>query len=60
MPRDETSHNAEFDEESSRLAEGLKTCQTVVNNYRAMMSANPVSVREPGNAQEAGDEPGGV
>jgi hypothetical protein len=28
----------EFEQESLRLNEGLKSCRTVVDNYRAMMS----------------------
>ena len=30
-------HESDFERESSRLNEGLKSCRAVVNNYRAMM-----------------------
>lgn len=46
MPRDDTPHNAEFEQESSRLAEGLKNCRTVVKNYRAMMANEPLIAPE--------------
>ena len=55
MPRDDTSHNAEFDAESSRLAEGLKNCRTVVKNYRAMIGNTPLIAGEPDPAGEADD-----
>lgn len=31
---------SDFERESSRLNEGLKSCRAVVNNYRAMMSGD--------------------
>lgn len=31
----------DFERESSRLNEGLKTCRTVVDNYRAMIAGEP-------------------
>jgi hypothetical protein len=30
----------DFERESSRLHEGLRSCRAVVNNYRAMMSGD--------------------
>ena len=30
----------DFERESSRLSEGLKTCRSVVDNYRAMMAGD--------------------
>ena len=30
----------EFERESSRLNEGLKTCRTVMDNYRAMIAGD--------------------
>jgi len=32
--------DSDFDRESTRLNEGLKSCRAVVNNYRAMMSGD--------------------
>ena len=31
---------SDFERESSRLNEGLRSCRAVVNNYRAMMSGD--------------------
>jgi hypothetical protein len=31
---------SDFERESSRLSEGLKSCRSVVNNYRAMMTGD--------------------
>jgi hypothetical protein len=31
----------DFDDESSRLNEGLKNCRSVVNDYRAMLAGDP-------------------
>jgi hypothetical protein len=52
VPRDDTAHNSEFEQESSRLAEGLKNCRTVVKNYRAMMANEPLIALEQGPAEE--------
>jgi hypothetical protein len=38
------SHNPrenDFERESSRLNEGLKTCRAVIDNYRAMIAGDP-------------------
>ena len=58
MSRNDVPHEAGFDEESSRLAEGLKNCRTVVKNYRAMIANAPLIASEPdpaGEADEAAD-----
>lgn len=41
-------HDADFEEASSRLVEGLKSCHSVVKNYRAMISgeSGPAMDRE--------------
>lgn len=41
-----------FELESSRLNEGLKSCRTVVNNYRAMMLGDQAN----DNATEQGND----
>lgn len=33
--------NRDFEETNSKLAQGLKTCRTVVDNYRALLSSPP-------------------
>jgi hypothetical protein len=30
-----------FEETNSKLAKGLKSCRTVLNNYRALLSSEP-------------------
>lgn len=36
----EETREGDFERESSRLSEGLKSCRAVMENYRAMMSAD--------------------
>ena len=55
MSRNDVPHEAGFDEESSRLAEGLKNCRTVVKNYRAMIANAPLIASEPDPTGEADD-----
>ena len=56
MPRDDAPHDAEFEQESSRLAAGLKNCRTVVKNYRAMMANEPLIARETAEGTDEPDE----
>ena len=35
------SRDADFEEANSQLLAGLKSCRSVVENYRAMLSAEP-------------------
>ncbi len=42
MPAREDSPNAKFEEVSSNLSEGLKTCRTVVRSYRTLLVGNPL------------------
>ena len=35
----ETPRGAEFDAESSRLTDGLKSCRTVLESYRGLLGA---------------------
>jgi hypothetical protein len=40
VPAREDSQNAEFEEISSSLIEGLKTCRAVVRSYRTLLVGN--------------------
>ena len=40
MPNEQRPSDAELDELSAKLNEGLKTCRSMVENYRAMLSGN--------------------
>ena len=52
MPNEQRPSDAELDELSAKLNEGLKTCRSMVENYRAMLSGNEsVPANDP---QEAG------
>ena len=37
MPNEQRPRDAELDELSAKLNEGLKTCRSVIENYRAML-----------------------
>jgi hypothetical protein len=37
MPNELRPHDAYIEEVSARLNEGLKTCRTMIDNYRAML-----------------------
>jgi hypothetical protein len=39
VPSEDHGRQANVDELSSQLSEGLKTCRTMVANYRAMLGA---------------------
>ena len=47
------SRGATFKDEKSRLEDGLKSCQNVVENYRAMLKAE-VEEDAPAEAKPAG------
>lgn len=47
-PRD-----ADYEEANSQLSAGLKSCRSVVENYRAMLSAEPNAPNADGNAGDA-------
>ena len=53
MSTDDIPHETGFDEESSRLAEGLKNCRTVVKNYHAMIANAPLIANDTDPAEEA-------
>jgi len=55
VSKNDVPHEAGFDEESSRLAEGLKNCRSVVKNYRAMIANPPLIAREPDLTGQAND-----
>ena len=40
MSQPESSQEQDFEKESARLNEALKTCRAVVENYRTMMHAD--------------------
>ena len=47
-------HDADYEEANSQLAAGLKSCRSVVENYRAMLSAEqdePDGDGRPGEAE---------
>ena len=46
MPAREDSQRAEFDEASSNLSEGLKTCRAVVRSYRTLLVGDEVPTTE--------------
>jgi hypothetical protein len=47
----ENVREGDFERESSRLNEGLKSCRAVLNNYRAMMSGD----HDPANDEDGSD-----
>ena len=40
MPNEQRPSDAELDELSAKLNEGLKTCRSMVENYRAMLGGD--------------------
>jgi hypothetical protein len=40
MPNEQRPSDAELDELSARLNDGLKTCRSMVENYRAMLGGD--------------------
>ena len=50
--------NRDFEETNSKLAQGLKTCRTVVNTYRALLSSATDEGWSDENAGENGNEDG--
>ena len=39
----ETPPDSDIEQASARLNEGLKSCRTVIDNYRAMLSGEPAA-----------------
>lgn len=50
--------NRDFEETNSKLAEGLKTCRTVVSTYRALLSSAPNEDLPDENGGEKGENGG--
>jgi hypothetical protein len=48
-----TPRDADANEISSRLIAGLKSCKSVVENYRAMLSGNEIEEASNSNAPES-------
>lgn len=46
-----------FEEANSKLAAGLKSCRTVVSNYRSLLLQNPAHEGTSGDAVHDGDIP---
>lgn len=45
--------DADYEKANSQLSAGLKSCRSVVENYRAMLSAEPNAPNADGNAGDA-------
>jgi hypothetical protein len=45
----EEARESDFERESSRLSEGLKSCRAVMDNYRAMMTGDAQSDDDEGS-----------
>ena len=63
MPDDDPPHDAEIDEVSARLNDALKSCRSVVANYKALLApdqnrAKPAGSGMPDSAEDgtAADE----
>lgn len=41
MPKEQRPSDAELDELNTRLNQGLEMCRSVIENYRAMLGAEP-------------------
>jgi hypothetical protein len=55
MPNEQRPGDAELDELSAKLNEGLKTCRSMVENYRAMLVGDqsvPANDREESGASD--------
>ena len=57
MPGMKDPHDADFKEASSQLAAGIKSCRSVVENYRAMLSGETDEGQTVG-PEDSGDAPG--
>ena len=47
MSPEDNPLDADFDEASAQLSEGLKTCRSVVQNYRLMLGQQPLGQADP-------------
>ena len=61
MPDEQTPPDETLDEVNARLSNGLKTCRSVVANYKALLLADqgdgePSSDMVPGDAASPGEE----
>jgi len=50
------SSEAKFNEASAQLSEGLKTCRTVVDDYRGLLKAVATDLNEDDPAQKPEDD----
>ena len=57
MSEAKTPREADSNEISSRLIAGLKSCKSVVENYRAMLSGNEIEEASNSNAPESNSSP---
>jgi hypothetical protein len=55
MPRPSNPTEADFEEASSRLAESLKSCRSVVNDYRVLLTGEQVAPSDDPGDVEATD-----
>ena len=46
MPNGDAPREAEFDEASAQLNDGLRTCRAVINDYRAMLTGERGAERQ--------------
>ena len=46
MSPEDNSLESDFDEASARLSEGLKSCRSVVQNYRMMLNGENATLTE--------------
>ena len=52
MSDDQLPRDADFDELNSTLNEGLKTCRSMVANYRSLLAPDPLIVEMAANDTE--------
>lgn len=57
MSEVKTPREADANEISSRLIAGLKSCKSVVENYRAMLSGNKIEEASNSSAPESDSSP---
>jgi hypothetical protein len=56
VPGEQSPREADVNEVSDRLSEGLKTCRAVVATYKSLLTADQrPSTDEPGPGEEAAD-----
>ncbi|MFL6721595.1 MAG: hypothetical protein ACJ8FT_07305 [Sphingomonas sp.] len=59
MTGDDEPLSADFEEESSKLKEALKSCRTVVNNYRAILGGQQSGSNARSDSGKDGSGPSG-